>query len=197
MTKEQKLEAINKACQGCTNCELHKTRTNIVFGEGSINPDLLIIGEAPGENEDLQSKPFVGRSGKLLDKLLNEQNFDRKTNVYILNMIKCRPPKNRDPKPEELRLCEAYLTKQIELLNPKAILCLGRVSATKLIDKDLKISKEHGKVFDPSLCASQTLNQTSAIISATFHPAALLRNPNNIPLFQADLDKLKRMIDKV
>ena len=173
-------------CKSCNKCKLCETRTNVVFGVGNKEADVMFIGEGPGENEDLQGEPFVGRGGQLLDKMLNAVDLDRKKNIYIANIVKCRPPKNRDPEPEEQELCLNWLRNQVKLINPKIIVCLGRISAAKLIKPDIKITKEHGIFFEKG----------NFLMMATLHPAALLRNPNNNPAAFDDFIKLKeKMIE--
>lgn len=164
-------DALHDAVQNCESCELYRTRTNVVFGVGVQTAKLLFIGEGPGENEDLQGEPFVGRGGQLLDKMLAAVDLSRKKNIYIGNMVKCRPPQNRDPKPEETDACIGYLRNQVALLKPKIIVCLGRVSAQRIISPDFKVTKEHGVWFE----------RNGVMMMGTYHPAALLRNPNNKP----------------
>ena len=142
------LDELKKECEACRKCELCESRNNIVFGYGNPNADIMLIGEAPGENEDLSGMPFVGRSGKLLDEFLNSVGLDRNKNVYIANMLKCRPPKNRDPKPSEQNLCIEWLDRQIEIIDPKIIVCIGRIAAQKLIGKDFKVTKQHGEFIE-------------------------------------------------
>ena len=128
---------LKKCCAECDKCALHETRTNCVFGVGNENADLMFIGEAPGEQEDLSGTPFVGRAGQLLDKFLYAVDIDRE-DVYIANILKCRPPKNRDPLPEEEDACIGYLREQVAHINPKIIVCLGRIAAMRLIKPDYK-----------------------------------------------------------
>jgi len=179
-------DELREKCLGCTSCELAQTRTNVVFGTGNKDSKVMFIGEGPGEQEDLQAEPFVGRSGQLLDKLLAEVGFSRKENIYIANMVKCRPPGNRNPSQEEMDACKEHLYTQIKLIAPEIVVCLGRVPATALIKKDFKITVEHGKLFK--------INNT--ILMATFHPAALLRNINYTPDCQRDLAKLRALCDE-
>lgn len=154
-------------CKQCSECSLSETRHQVVFGTGNQNADILIIGEAPGENEDLSGEPFVGRGGKLLDEVMASVGLSRKENVYISNIVKCRPPKNRDPKPSEQEQCIHWLKEQIEILQPKVIVCLGRIAACSLIRSDYKVTKEHG-----------TFEQRDGVLwMGTFHPAAILRDP--------------------
>lgn len=154
-------------CMNCEKCELCRTRTNLVFGGGNENSKILFIGEAPGENEDIQGEPFVGRGGKLLDSYLTAAGLDRNRNIYIANILKCRPPKNRDPLPGEQDCCINWLREQVRILNPKVIVCLGRIAACRLISSDFKVTKEHGVFFD----------RNGVLMMATYHPAALLRDP--------------------
>jgi DNA polymerase len=139
----------------------------LVFGVGNPEADILFIGEGPGEQEDLRGEPFVGRSGQLLDKYLAAIGLDRRTNIYIANMVKCRPPKNRDPRPEEQDLCIGWLTQQVKLMQPKIIVCLGRIAAQRIIRKDFSVMKEHGIFFE----------HNGILRMGTYHPAMLLRNP--------------------
>ncbi|MGN1095914.1 MAG: uracil-DNA glycosylase family protein, partial [Eubacteriales bacterium] len=160
------LEEIKAACSGCMKCPLGKTRTNIVFGVGNPHASLIFIGEAPGQNEDLTGVPFVGAAGKLFDKYLDAVGISR-DEVYIANIIKCRPPHNRDPLPEEEDACLDYLRAQVKAISPKIIVCLGRISAMRLIKPDFRITKEHG-VF---------VKKGQYEICAVYHPSALLRDP--------------------
>lgn len=180
-------EELQESCKNCTKCELAQTRTNVVFGVGNKNAEVLFIGEGPGENEDLQGEPFVGRAGKLLDTMLAAVDLDRYKNIYIANMVKCRPPKNRDPLQEEQEQCITWLRNQTKLINPKIIVCLGRVAATRLIKPDMKITKEHGVFFE----------KNGVLMMAVLHPAALLRNPNNKPAAFEDFLKLRDKINEI
>lgn len=159
-------QALEQACKECKKCSLCQTRTNVVFGSGSKQAKLMFIGEAPGEAEDLSGLPFVGASGKLLDKYLAVIGLERK-DVYIANILKCRPPKNRDPKPEEQDLCIDFLRQQLKLLKPKLIVCLGRIAAMRIIKPDYKITAEHGR----------WVKKGDYLISAVYHPSAILRDP--------------------
>ena len=163
------LDELKEKCADCTKCGLCEGRTNVVFGYGKPDADIMLIGEGPGENEDLQGMPFVGRSGQLLDKFLAAIDLSREKNVYIANMVKCRPPKNRDPKPEEQDVCIEWLREQFKVIRPKIIVCVGRISAQKLISPDFRVTKEHG-IF---------VEKNGVLMMGTFHPAAILRNPNN------------------
>ncbi len=166
MNKQELLLEIHKKCSTCTSCALAENRTNTVFGKGNPDADILFIGEAPGEKEDLSGEPFVGAAGKLLDKYLEAVGIDREE-VYIANILKCRPPKNRDPLPEEENCCIGYLREQLSVIRPKIIVCLGRISAKRIIKEDFKITEEHGKWF----------KKGEYMICAVYHPAALLRDP--------------------
>ena len=171
------------ACEACENCELCKTRTNCVFGVGNKNADILFVGEAPGEQEDLSGTPFVGRAGQLLDKFLYAIDIKRE-DVYIANILKCRPPKNRDPKPEEEDACIGFLREQVALINPKVIVCLGRISAMRLIKPDFKITQEHGQWF----------KKGNYLMTAVYHPAAVLRDPRKKEDMLEDMKKIKEKI---
>ncbi len=163
---EYTMESLAAACEACHKCVLGESRTRLVFGTGNPSADLMFVGEAPGEQEDLSGVPFVGRAGQLLDKFLYAVDIERR-DVYIANILKCRPPKNRDPLPEEEEACIEYLREQVRLIRPKIIVCLGRISAMKLIKPDFKITKEHGQWFEKG----------SFLMTAVYHPAALLRDP--------------------
>lgn len=163
------LDELEIKCKNCTKCDLCEGRTNLVFGVGKKDADIMLIGEGPGENEDLQGQPFVGRSGQLLDKFLASVDLSRDKNVYIANMVKCRPPKNRDPKPEEQDMCINWLREQFKIIKPKIIVCVGRISAQRLIDKNFKVTQQHGEFT----------HKNGTLFMGTYHPAAILRNPNN------------------
>lgn len=180
-------EQLKADCMQCRKCGLCETRTNLVFGVGNENAEVMFIGEGPGENEDLQGEPFVGRGGKLLDKYLEAIDLDRKKNIYIANMVKCRPPKNRDPLPEEQDMCIDWLREQTRLIRPKIIVCLGRISAQRLISKDFKVTKQHGDFIEKG----------GILFMGTFHPAALLRNPNQKPDALEDFLALQRKIKEI
>lgn len=177
---------LKKACAECDKCELCKTRTNCVFGVGNPEADILFVGEAPGEQEDLSGIPFVGRAGQLLDKFLYAVDIDRQ-DVYIANILKCRPPKNRDPLPEEEDACIGYLREQVALINPKVIVCLGRISAMRLIKPDFKITKEHGQWF----------KKGNYLMTAVYHPAALLRDPRKKEDMLEDMKRIKEKISEI
>ena len=178
-------QELENACASCEKCSLCKTRTNCVFGVGNKNADILFVGEAPGEQEDLSGVPFVGRAGQLLDKFLYAVDIDR-NDVYIANILKCRPPKNRDPLPEEEDMCIDYLRQQVALINPKVIVCLGRISAMRLIKPDFKITQEHGVWF----------KKGGYLMTAVYHPAALLRDPRKKEDMLEDMKKIKEKISE-
>ena len=167
MSKEEKWRELLEICASCEKCGLHKTRSKIVFGKGSHDAKIMLVGEAPGQSEDLQGLPFVGRAGQLLDKYLFNFDFTLE-NIYIANILKCRPPNNRDPDPAEQDSCIAYLREQTKLLEPKIIVCLGRIAAMRIIKPDFKITGEHGKWF----------KKGDIFMTAIYHPSALLRDPD-------------------
>lgn len=183
----QTWEELEKNCKICRKCSLCETRHNVVVGVGNPKSKVLFVGEGPGENEDLQGEPFVGRGGQLLDKMLAAVDLDRKKNIYIANIVKCRPPKNRDPLPEEQEACIQWLRTQFKLIQPKIIVCLGRIAAMKLIREDIKITKEHGIFFE----------KNGVLMMGTLHPAAILRNPNQKPAAFEDFLKLRAKIDEL
>jgi DNA polymerase len=159
-------ELLKQSVQECNKCELSKTRTNVVFGEGNRNADIICIGEGPGYYEDQQGMPFVGKSGQLLDKILDVCGFTREEHVFIGNIVKCRPPNNRDPLPEERETCIPYLYKQIELIDPKIIILLGATALKGLIDPNARITTVRG----------EWMEWNNRLVMPTFHPSALLRN---------------------
>lgn len=179
-------ELLEKTCRSCHKCALGDTRTNCVFGSGSKTADLLFVGEAPGEQEDLSGVPFVGRSGQLLNTFLDAVGISREK-VYIANILKCRPPENRDPSPAEEAACIGYLEEQIRLLDPKVIVCLGRISAEKLIKPNFRITKEHGVWFE----------RNGRLITAVYHPAYLLRDPRKRPDMMADMELLRQKLEEM
>ena len=168
-------------CMKCMKCELGKTRTNLVFGVGNEKAEVMFVGEGPGYNEDMKGEPFVGRGGQLLDKYLEYINLDRHKNIYIANMVKCRPPENRDPSEQEQDCCIEWLREQTRLIRPKTIVCLGRISAISLIDPNFRITREHGKWYE--IDVRQVL--------ATFHPSALLRDVSKRPEAFADFREIR------
>jgi uracil-DNA glycosylase len=161
-------EQLAESVRTCTRCELHGTRTQTVFGVGNHQAEWMIIGEAPGADEDRQGEPFVGRAGQLLNSMLKAMGFPREQ-VYIANILKCRPPGNRDPRPEEAACCAPYLARQIELVNPRVILCVGRIAAQNLLNTDTPIGKLRGQVH--------RLGAQQRPVVVTYHPAYLLRSP--------------------
>ncbi len=184
---QMSLDELRAQCLNCKKCGLCETRNNVVFGMGNPNAKVLFIGEGPGENEDLQGKPFVGRGGMLLDKMLSVVDLSRDKNIYIANMVKCRPPKNRDPEETEVAACRPWLEEQIRIIDPKIIVCLGRVSAIRFIDPNFKVTKEHG----------QFIEKDGRLVMGTFHPAAILRNPNQKPAAMEDFFALQEKIKEL
>ncbi len=180
-------DALEQTCKSCQKCALADTRHNVVFGTGPRDAEVMCIGEGPGENEDLQGEPFVGRGGKLLDDMLEVIDLSREKNVYIANIVKCRPPQNRDPLNTEQDACIGYLRSQVSLLRPKIIICLGRIAAMKLIKEDFKITKEHGMWFE----------KAGVQMTALFHPAAILRDPRRKPETFEDLKKIQEKIREI
>jgi len=186
----QKLEELKQKILNCRKCELWKTRNNPVVGGGSGNAEIMFIGEAPGFNEDKQGKPFVGKAGKIFDELLSSVNLKREK-IYITNILKCRPPENRNPKEEEITACTPYLDKQIAIINPKIIACLGNFATTYILNKfGLKnkiqgISRIHGKIFSVS-----TLTGKIKIIPL-YHPAVATYDNSMLSILKKDFEKLK------
>ena len=176
----QSWEELKETVHSCTGCGLCETRHNVVFGVGREDTDVLFVGEGPGEQEDLQGEPFVGPAGKLLDDMLSILDLDR-TNCYIANIVKCRPPRNRDPLETEQEACIGYLRNQVALIKPKIIVCLGRIAAKKLIDPDFRITRQHGQWF----------KRGDFWMMATFHPSALLRDVSKRPEAFDDLMSLR------
>ncbi len=181
------LEDLSQQCEMCTRCNLSKGRHNIVFGVGSPEAEVMFIGEGPGEQEDLKGEPFVGKAGILLDKMLKAIDLDRDKNIYIANIVKCRPPQNRDPLPEEQDMCIAWLRRQFAVMRPKIIVCLGRIAAARIIKPDIRIKREHGTV----------IRKGGVLMMPVLHPAALLRNPSDKPGAFEDFLKLQKLIREV
>ncbi|AHC15764.1 uracil-DNA glycosylase [Salinispira pacifica] len=180
------LDALHQQILECRACSLHRERTHAVPGEGDTHGTrLMVIGEGPGAEEDARGLPFVGKAGKYLDKWLSAIDLSREDGVFITNTVKCRPPANRDPRPEETSACLPYLYSQIRMLKPRAILCVGRISASILLDRDVKITKERGKWF----------RFMDIPLMATFHPSAVLRNPDLRRPVWEDMKKLKHALD--
>ncbi|MEP0822125.1 MAG: uracil-DNA glycosylase [Ignavibacterium sp.] len=180
------LQGLNEMICTCLKCSLGQTRTKFVFGVGNPKADLVLVGEAPGADEDLQGEPFVGRAGQLLNKILEAIRFKRE-DVYICNILKCRPPNNRDPQPEEIALCEPYLWKQLELIKPRLILCLGRIAAQALLKTSESLTALRGRVHD----------YRGIKLMVTYHPAALLRNPNWKRPTWEDVQKVRKLYDEL
>ena len=180
-------ETLRANCLSCRSCGLCETRTNVVFGQGSEHAEVLFVGEGPGQSEDEQGLPFVGRSGQLLDKYLFAIDLDRSQNCYIANIVKCRPPKNRDPLPAESEACMPWLREQFRLLRPRQTTILGRIAAQRMIRPDFSVTKEHGTF----------LEKNGILFMGTFHPAALLRQPQNKPEAFADFVALRDKINEV
>ena len=178
---------LENQCHTRQKCALADTRTHMVFGVGSKTAEVMFIGEGPGEQEDLQGVPFVGRAGQLLDEMLEIIDLDRKTNIYIANIVKCRPPQNRDPLNTEQDACINYLRNQVALIRPKIIVCLGRIAAMRIIKEDFKITREHGQWFE----------RNGVHMMAMFHPAAILRDPRRRPEAFLDLKSLEAKIREV
>ena len=174
---------LEEKCRSCTLCPLYKTKTNTVFGCGNSSADLMFVGEGPGEQEDKQGEPFVGRAGKLLDTMLEILYLNR-NDIYITNIVKCRPPKNRDPLNVEREACRGWLEQQMQIVQPKIVVCLGRIAATSLIRENFKITREHGQWFDID----------GVKYMALYHPAALLRDQNKLPETFVDLKELHHAI---
>ena len=182
----ESIDELDTLINTCQKCSLGKTRTKFVFGVGNPNAEAMFIGEAPGADEDKKGEPFVGRAGKLLNDILNAIHL-RREDIYIANILKCRPPKNRDPLVDEMGVCRPYLNKQIDLIKPKIILCLGRVAGTQIIPGNLSLSRMRGEVFD----------YNGIKVMATYHPAALLRNPGWKRGKWEDVQKFKKLYDEM
>lgn len=174
-------EQLRQDCMACANCRLCETRNHVVFGVGNTESSVLFVGEGPGEQEDLKGEPFVGPAGQLLDDMLSIIDLDRSRNCYITNIVKCRPPKNRDPLETEQDACIGYLQRQIQLIQPRIIVCLGRIAAMRLIRSDYRITREHG----------QWVEKDGIWMTAIYHPSALLRDPMKRPDSFDDLLSLR------
>ena len=180
-------DELQRTCMNCTQCGLCEGRHNVVFGVGNENADIMFVGEGPGEQEDLQGEPFVGRAGQLLDDMLSIIDLNRKENCYIANIVKCRPPQNRDPLEVEQDACIGYLENQIALVKPKIIVCLGRIAAMRLIREDYRITREHG----------QWVEKDGIWMTAIYHPSALLRDVTKRPETFEDLLSIREKLRKV
>ena len=180
-------EELKAQCGSCTRCPLCETRHNVVFGVGQEQADIMFIGEGPGEQEDLQGIPFVGPAGKLLDDMLSIIDLYRQENCYIANIVKCRPPRNRDPMETEQDACIDYLRNQVALIQPKIIVCLGRIAAKRIIDPEYRITRQHG----------QWVQKNGIWITAIYHPSALLRDVSKRPETFEDLLSIREKIKEV
>lgn len=180
-------EELEQVCHSCKRCGLCDARHNVVFGVGIRNADVMFVGEGPGEQEDLKGEPFVGPAGKLLDDMLSIIDIDRHTNCYIGNIVKCRPPRNRDPQESEQEACIGYLRNQVALIRPKIIVCLGRIAAKKLIDENYRITRQHG----------QWVQKNGVWMTAIYHPSALLRDVSKRPETFEDLLSIRAKIKEV
>ena len=180
-------EQLKAQCDACTRCGLCETRHNVVFGVGNRQADILFVGEGPGEQEDLQGEPFVGPAGKLLDDMLSIIDLYRQENCYICNIVKCRPPRNRDPLETEQDACIGYLRNQVALVKPKIIVCLGRIAAKRLIDPDYRITRQHG----------QWVERNGVWMTAIYHPSALLRDVSKRPETFDDLLAIRAKIREI
>ena len=175
---------LEDTCNQCRSCDLCANRHNVVFGVGNREADVMFIGEGPGEQEDLKGEPFVGAAGKLLDDMLSIIDLDRSKNCYIANIVKCRPPHNRDPEATEQDACIGYLQQQIALVKPKVIVCLGRIAALRIIREDYRITREHG----------QWTEKDGIWMTAIYHPSALLRDATKRPETFEDLLSIREKI---
>lgn len=180
-------EELKQQCSNCIRCGLCETRHNVVFGIGNESSRIMFVGEGPGEQEDLRGEPFVGPAGKLLDDMLSIIDLDRNENCYICNIVKCRPPRNRDPLETEQDACIDYLRNQVALVKPKMIVCLGRVAAKRLIDPDYRITRQHG----------QWLQKNGIWMTAIYHPSALLRDVNKRPETFSDLLSIREKLKEI
>lgn len=174
---------LKRDCADCRSCGLCQTRQHLVFGVGREDAEVMFIGEGPGEQEDLQGEPFVGPAGKLLDTMLEIIDI-RRENVYIANVVKCRPPRNRDPQPGEQAACRPWLDRQMALIRPKVVVCLGRIAAQAVIEPEFRITRQHGVVIERGGC----------FYIGTYHPSALLRDPDKRPEAFEDLMVIRRWI---
>jgi DNA polymerase len=185
--RREQLKAVYEQAKGCTRCPLHQTRTTVVFGSGNADADLMFIGEAPGANEDKQGIPFVGQAGKLLDKLLGEIGLDRRQ-VFVVNTVKCRPPNNRDPHPNEIESCNGYLRSQVELIQPTVICTLGNFSTKLLRGDNTGISRLHGQ---PEV---RTIGARAIRLYPLYHPAAALYTPSTLEILRTDFHRIPELL---
>ena len=181
------IDELNAKILRCTRCGLARTRNNVVPGMGVMNPQVLVIGEGPGYDEDMQGLPFVGKAGVLLDRMLAAIGLDRKTNCYIANIVKCRPPENRNPLPDEQAACFSFLETQIHILKPKMILCMGKIAIEKITGQSISINQRHGEFFE----------YNGIPVMPTYHPSALLRNEELKRPAWEDLKKFKKYLDQL
>ncbi|KXB02229.1 hypothetical protein AKJ44_00995 [candidate division MSBL1 archaeon SCGC-AAA261F17] len=188
---KQTLEELENETEACTRCELHKTRTNVVFGTGPAKADVMMVGEAAGYYEDQAGEPFVGAAGKKLDGLLKKAGLSRENDVYITNILKDRPPENRDPTPEEIEACRPYLEKQIRMIKPKLIVALGRFAAGELLGRSVSVSKEHGSLEDSSY------GGWHCRLFISYHPAAALYGADAAMKLEEDFEKLGEVVEKL
>ena len=178
---------LEEVCKGCTRCGLYTTRNNVVFGVGPRDVDILLVGEGPGQQEDLRGEPFVGPAGQLLDDMLSIIDLNRHKNCYIANVVKCRPPQNRDPLEIEQDACIDYLRNQFALIRPKVVICLGRIAAMRLIRSDFRITREHG----------QWVEKQGVWMTAIYHPSALLRDPSKRLETFRDLISIRKKLAEI
>ncbi len=186
-TNPLSLDELNAKILRCTRCGLARTRNNVVPGMGVQNPEVLVVGEGPGHDEDMQGLPFVGKAGVLLDRMLAAIGLDRKTNCYIANIVKCRPPENRNPFPDEQSACFSFLEAQIHILKPKMILCMGKIAIEKITGQSIAITQKHGEFFE----------YNGIPVMPTYHPSALLRNEELKRPAWEDLKKFKKRLDEI
>ena len=185
MNAKAELKRLRGEIGDCTRCKLHAGRTNLVFGEGNPKADLMFVGEAPGRDEDIKGEPFVGRAGKLLTKIIEAIDLDR-NDVYIANVIKCRPPQNRNPEEDEVETCEPFLFRQIDVIRPRVIVALGAFAAKTLLGSDAPISKLRGREYE----------YRGATLIPTFHPAYLLRNSKGKREVWEDMKRVRGLLER-
>lgn len=182
--KAQALQALRDEMGDCKRCKLHKGRTNLVFGVGNPDADLMFVGEGPGRDEDMQGEPFVGRAGQLLTKIIEAMGLGRE-DVYIANIVKSRPPNNRNPEPDEVAACKPFLVRQADIIKPKVIVCLGSVAAQTLLDTEEKITRLRGRFTE----------WQGMPVMPTYHPAFLLRNPNMKKPVWEDMQQVMKLLE--
>jgi len=181
------IKTLYEDVMSCSKCRLCEQRTHVVFGEGSLHADLMFIGEGPGAREDATGRPFVGPAGRLLDEMTQEIIGLPRKDVYIANVVKCRPPGNRDPRPDEREACIGYLRAQVAFIKPKLLVCLGRIAAGVILGREVRMTREHGQCFPVK----------NFMIIPTFHPAALLHNPDHVPDARADFALIAEKLREV